>query len=681
MSVLCYLSAGKQKTDTMQLKQGSLLKRGEYRIEKVIGQGGFGITYLAEQTSLGRKVAVKEFFMKEHCNRESDTLQVSVPSVGSRELVERYRQKFMKEARLIASFDNGNITRIYDVFEDNGTAYYVMEYLEGKSLKAIVEEEGPLAEDVALGYIRQIAGALREIHGSNLLHLDVKPANIMLNKKGEAVLIDFGISKHYDENGAQTSSASIGISEGYAPLEQYDAGIMKAFAPTTDIYAVGATLFFLLTGKRPPKASEVMNFGLPELPARISSITRQTVTAAMQPVVRMRPQSIDEFLDKLKGENGNLRGHNGETRAGIEQPMKKTVGSENSDDVVTPPFEVGEFPKDKSKGAEDESDVTSLNEFPSSVSSFENVEEAPGISGNDTGRESKKPVLTILCVVLLLAAALVAFLFIPGTGSEENAETAEGGAPVSVQKSCAQLTVTTVPSEATVYVDGTEVGFTPLYSYEVEEGRHSIKICKEGYYDVVRNYEFGNEPIVIGETLNEDNLINGHEFVDLGLSVKWAVCNVGTDRPEGGGDLYAWGETETKSSYTEFNSITFDKRFGNIGGDSQYDAARNKWGGSWRLPTNSEWQELIDNCTWQWTSRNGVNGYKVTSNRNSRSIFLPAIFSGETSPCSQGDYGAYWSSTPDNYESFSNALYMYSGTYYTFSDIRYYGYCVRPVTY
>lgn len=665
----------------MQLKQGSLLKRGEYRIEKVIGQGGFGITYLAEQTSLGRKVAVKEFFMKEHCNRDSDTLQVSVPSVGSRELVERYRQKFMKEARLIASFDNGNITRIYDVFEDNGTAYYVMEYLEGKSLKAIVEEDGPLAEDVAFGYIRQIAGALCEIHGSNLLHLDVKPANIMLNKKGEAVLIDFGISKHYDENGAQTSSASIGISEGYAPLEQYDAGIMKAFAPTTDIYAVGATLFFLLTGKRPPKASEVMNFGLPELPAGISSITRQTVTAAMQPVVRMRPQSIEEFLDKLKGENGNLRGHNGETCAGIEQPMKKTVGSENSDDVVTPPFEVGEFPKDKSKGADDESDVTSLNEFPSSVSSFENVEEAPGISGNDTGREPKKPVLTILCVVLLLAAAFVAFLFIPGTGSEENAETAEGSAPVSVQKSCAQLTVTTVPSEATVYVDGIEVGFTPLYSYEVEEGRHSIKICKEGYYDVVRNYEFGNEPIVIGETLNEDNLINGHEFVDLGLSVKWAVCNVGTDRPEGGGDLYAWGETETKSSYTEFNSITFDKRFGNIGGDSQYDAARNKWGGSWRLPTNSEWQELIDNCTWQWTSRNGVNGYKVTSNRNSRSIFLPAIFSGETSPCSQGDYGAYWSSTPDNYESFSNALYMYSGTYYTFSDIRYYGYCVRPVTY
>lgn len=680
MIVLCYLYIGKQKTDTMQLKQGSLLKRGEYRIEKVIGQGGFGITYLAEQTSLGRKVAVKEFFMKEHCNRDSDTLQVSVPSVGSRELVERYRQKFMKEARLIASFDNGNITRIYDVFEDNGTAYYVMEYLEGKSLKAIVEEDGPLAEDVALGYIRQIAGALREIHGSNLLHLDVKPANIMLNKKGEAVLIDFGISKHYDENGAQTSSASIGISEGYAPLEQYDAGIMKAFAPTTDIYAVGATLFFLLTGKRPPKASEVMNFGLPEMPARISSITCQTVIAAMQPVVRMRPQSIDEFLDKLDGENGNLRGHNGETRAGIEQPKKKTVGSENSDDVVTPPFEVGEFPKDKSKGAEDESDVTSLNEFPSSVSSFENVEEAPEISGNDTGRESKKPVLTILCVVLL-AAALVAFLFIPGTGSEENAETAEGGTPVLVQKSCAQLTVTTVPSEATVYVDGTEVGFTPLYSYEVEEGRHSIKICKEGYYDVVRNYEFGNEPIVIGETLNEDNLINGHEFVDLGLSVKWAVCNVGADRPEGGGDLYAWGETKTKSSYTEFNSITFDKRFGNIGGDSQYDAARNKWGGSWRLPTNSEWQELIDNCTWQWTSRNGVNGYKVTSNRNSRSIFLPAIFSGETSPCSQGNYGAYWSSTPDNYESFSNALYMYSGTYYTFSDIRYYGYCVRPVTY
>ena len=118
----------------MKLREGTLLKRGDYKIEKVLGQGGFGITYLAEQTGLGHKVALKEFFMQEHCNRDADGTHVSVGSVGSKKLVERFRQKFLKEARLIASFDNSNIIKIHDVFEENGTAYYVMEYLEGKSI-------------------------------------------------------------------------------------------------------------------------------------------------------------------------------------------------------------------------------------------------------------------------------------------------------------------------------------------------------------------------------------------------------------------------------------------------------------------------------------------------------------------------------------------------------------------
>ena len=283
----------------MQLKNSSLLKRGEYRIEKVLGQGGFGITYLAEQTSLQRKVAIKEFFMKGHCNRDSGTSHVSVPPVGSRELVERFRQKFIKEARTIASFSNAHIISIHDVFEENGTAYYVMEYLEGNSLVSMVKEQGVMPETLAVKYISQVAEALAEVHANKLLHLDVKPANIMLNKKGEAVLIDFGISKHYDESGVQTSSASVGVSEGYAPLEQYEAGALDSFTPATDIYALGATLFFLLTGKRPPKASEVMNYGLPEFPSNVSPSVRNVIATAMHHVVRMRFQSVDTFVAML----------------------------------------------------------------------------------------------------------------------------------------------------------------------------------------------------------------------------------------------------------------------------------------------------------------------------------------------------------------------------------------------
>ena len=303
----------------MHLQAGALLKNGEYKIEKVLGQGGFGITYLAEQISLGRKVALKEFFMEGLCNRDVATSHVSVPSVGSKKLVERFKQKFIKEARMIASFDNNHIISIYDVFEENGTAYYVMEYLGSKSLSAIVNEQGIMSETLAMKYIRQVADALAEVHANNLLHLDVKPANIMLNKKGEAVLIDFGISKHYDEAGNQTSSALIGTSEGYAPIEQYEAGALDSFTPATDIYALGATLFFLLTGTRPPKAGDVMNDGLPELPSEISQTASCAITAAMQPRRKDRPQSIAEFLclvesgkmqDESDGEtelNGNVK--------------------------------------------------------------------------------------------------------------------------------------------------------------------------------------------------------------------------------------------------------------------------------------------------------------------------------------------------------------------------------------
>ena len=286
----------------MFLSTGSILQGGRYRILSLLGQGGFGITYLAEHTLLGRKVAIKEFFMKDVCNRE-DNSRVSVPSLGSRELVENFRNKFLKEARLIATFDNPHIISVYDVFEENGTAYYVMEYLEGESLSALVAGGAGIDEEVAVGYVRQVAKALSDIHSRNLLHLDVKPANIMLKDSGEAVLIDFGISKHYDDAGSQTSSGLVGLSEGYAPMEQYKKGGISSFSPATDIYSLGATLYKLLTGVTPPHASDVYDDGLPALPDRISVHVRKAVEAAMQPRRRERPQSAAEFIALLDSDN------------------------------------------------------------------------------------------------------------------------------------------------------------------------------------------------------------------------------------------------------------------------------------------------------------------------------------------------------------------------------------------
>ena len=315
------------------LKQGALLQGGRYIIEKVLGQGGFGITYLGVQQALDAKVAIKEFFMKEHCNRDAETSQVTVGSVGSREMVERFRQKFIKEARNIYRLKHKHIIPVIDVFEENGTAYYVMEHLSGGSLSDKVKD-GAIPEADAVRYISQVASALDLVHSKHMMHLDVKPANILLDESNEAVLIDFGLAKQYDETGNQTSTTPVGISHGYAPMEQYRRGGVGTFSPATDIYSLGATLYKLVTGNTPPEASDVNDDGLPALPQYLSANVRAAIEASMQPRRKDRPQSIGEFLEivesgKSKDERAKSKDESGELRDDIVQ------GTNEGDSEVT----------------------------------------------------------------------------------------------------------------------------------------------------------------------------------------------------------------------------------------------------------------------------------------------------------------------------------------------------------
>ena len=288
----------------MNLKEGSSLQGGRYVIKRVLGAGGFGITYLAEQTGLCRKVAIKEFFMKEFCVRDSADSSVSVPTVASKEVVDKFKAKFIKEARNIAALRHKNIISVVDIFEENGTAYYVMEYLQGGSLSDKLAG-GALPEAVAVAYIRQVASALECVHQNKMMHLDVKPANILIDNEGNAVLIDFGLSKRYDDLGRQTSTTPVGISAGYAPMEQYKPGGVGVFTPATDIYSLGATLFKLVTGTTPPDASDVFNEGLPDISQSVSPNVKQAIEAAMMPGVKARPQSISQFL-ALLGDTGKV---------------------------------------------------------------------------------------------------------------------------------------------------------------------------------------------------------------------------------------------------------------------------------------------------------------------------------------------------------------------------------------
>ena len=286
----------------MTLHPNSTLQGGKYKIEKVLGQGGFGITYLAEQTMLERKVAIKEFFMKEFCERDESTSHVTLGTGGIRATVDRFREKFLKEARNIAKLKHPHIIQILDVFEENGTAYYVMEYAENGSLSTLVADNKALPEAQATRYILQVADALAYIHQRKMNHLDIKPSNIMLNGEDETLLIDFGLSKQYDEVGQQTSTTPVGLSEGYAPMEQYKQGGVKEFSPETDIYALGATFFKLLTGKTPPGASDVNEDGLPieELESNgVSQAAIEAITKAMEPRRKKRMHEISEFISSL----------------------------------------------------------------------------------------------------------------------------------------------------------------------------------------------------------------------------------------------------------------------------------------------------------------------------------------------------------------------------------------------
>jgi len=261
------------------------LRNRRYIIERQIGLSGFAITYKATDTLNRRDVAIKELF-PDGCGRSGKTIQ---PIEISSSDFDRMKQEFLEEARLLTKFNHPHIVKVYDVFGENDTLYMVMEFVEGKTLRELLEERGGVMDErEAVGYILQVAEALREFHKAGYLHRNIKPDNIMVRRNGEAVLMDSGIA-----------SPSL----GYAPLEQYaDRAI---FGPYTDIYALGATLYHLLTGQVPVPAPERivgMIMKAPhELRRGVSKGVSDAVMKAMEIAVPKRPQTVDEFIALLKG--------------------------------------------------------------------------------------------------------------------------------------------------------------------------------------------------------------------------------------------------------------------------------------------------------------------------------------------------------------------------------------------
>lgn len=276
------------------------LQGGKYKIVKVLGQGGFGITYLAYRNYLDDYVAIKEFFFKEYCDRDETTSHVTVGTKGNRELVDLFKVKFLKEAKKTSKLRHPNIVEILDCFEENATVYYVMEYIEGGNLGDMVKLRGTIPENEAIGYIRQVGKALNFIHEKNINHLDVKPSNVM-NDNGRMVLIDFGVSKQYDATTKKgTTDTPVGVSHGYSPAEQYTKKGVQTFSPESDVYALAATLYKLLTGVTPPESVEIAD-GLPVDELVKCKVSEKTIAAMCNAMKskNARTQSVSAFLEQL----------------------------------------------------------------------------------------------------------------------------------------------------------------------------------------------------------------------------------------------------------------------------------------------------------------------------------------------------------------------------------------------
>ena len=288
------------------LQPNATLQGGKYRIERVLGQGGFGNTYVGYNTEFEETVAIKEFFMKGVTERDETTSVISVSNADNVQQFEEQREKFKKEALRIRKLDNPHIVKVHDLFEENGTAYYVMDFVEGENLSQRLKRTGkPMAERKVREILLQLLDALKAVHDAGMWHLDIKPANIMLDKEGNVKLIDFGASKQLNaQKGGATTSTAISYTNGYAPREQMEQNYDK-FGPWTDIYALGATLYNLLTNKRPPMPSDIdddisedKHNALP-FPATTSTEMKQLVVQMMQTNRMIRPQAVGSLQSLL----------------------------------------------------------------------------------------------------------------------------------------------------------------------------------------------------------------------------------------------------------------------------------------------------------------------------------------------------------------------------------------------
>lgn len=256
-----------------------------YSIERVIGEGGFGITYYARHIQLGTYVAIKEFFLSGTCTRNPRTGMVSFPEMRP-EVFEKYCKRFQNEARTLCQLDNPHVVHVHDIFNQNGTSYIVMDYIKGETLLQLIQRKGALPYAEAINYIAQLCEAVEHIHNHHILHRDIKPSNIMITPDYNVVLIDFGAARSFVHDREQRHTTMLTM--GYAPIEQYTATSKKG--NYTDLYAVGGVFYYAVTGQHPiPAADRILKDTLVE-PRMLNPSVPKDANRIIMKALRVNPE-------------------------------------------------------------------------------------------------------------------------------------------------------------------------------------------------------------------------------------------------------------------------------------------------------------------------------------------------------------------------------------------------------
>ena len=300
---------------------------GEYRIDRYLGSGGFGITYLATDENLNLQVAIKEYLPSDLAMRDADN-SVVVKTAEDEDDFEWGRERFLDEARSLARFNHPNIVRVQRFFEAHGTSYIVMDYVEGEPLSGLLERKGTLTEAEIHQFVLPLANGLAVIHEAGLLHRDIKPSNIIIRDDGTSVLIDFGSARQ--AVGMKSRSVTSVVTPGYAPLEQY--ATKSRQGPATDIYAFGAVLYRCATGKAPVDATErAIEDELTPATRAVRDSFNPSLLAAIDAALALRMEERPENTAALMGALGD----SGQANARVANRHFDTTSSSNQSEHST----------------------------------------------------------------------------------------------------------------------------------------------------------------------------------------------------------------------------------------------------------------------------------------------------------------------------------------------------------